>query len=87
MDSHGSVVLTLKHVRKSICTKGFTDCASLLTGTDMMSLTPVNEFVRGEVYCEGGYNEFKRLANFESGPNVLYMGDQIYADLGMPSHM
>jgi hypothetical protein len=36
-------------------------------------------FKPGEVYTQGGYVEFKQLTGWR---NVLYMGDQIYADLG-----
>jgi len=50
-----------------------------------MTLEQVDSLKRGEVYSEGGLTEFLRLSGYEFGPNVLYMGDQIYADLGMCS--
>jgi HAD superfamily 5'-nucleotidase-like hydrolase len=48
-----------------------------------LSLEAVGELRRGQVYSEGGLAEFARLTRFE-GARVLYMGDQVYADLVEP---
>lgn len=49
----------------------------------VLSLEPVDEFKRGEVYTGGGLAEFNRLSGYNES-NVIYMGDQIYADLVEP---
>ncbi|XP_076821628.1 5'-nucleotidase domain-containing protein 3-like [Clavelina lepadiformis] len=40
----------------------------------------VHEFKKGEVYCEGCIEELMKLSGW-AGNEVLYFGDQIYADL------
>lgn len=52
------------------------------TGT--LSFKPVSEFKRGEVYTEGGLKEFMKLTGTR-GPDTLYMGDHVWADLIVPT--
>jgi len=40
----------------------------------------ITEFKKGEVYCEGCLDELMKLSKWD-GTEVLYFGDQIYADL------
>ena len=51
--------------------------------TGAQSIRPVKSFERGTVYSEGSLGDFMELSGFY-GPKVLYMGDQIYADLVEP---
>ena len=46
----------------------------------MVSWDRVTEFKKGIVYCEGCLDELMKLSKWQ-GTEVLYFGDQIYADL------
>ncbi len=54
------------------------------TATGAMSFSPVNKFVKGEVYTEGCLKEFTRLTGI-NGRNVLYVGDHVMNDLAEPT--
>nr|XP_002130381.1 5'-nucleotidase domain-containing protein 3 [Ciona intestinalis] len=51
----------------------------------VVSWERVNEFKKGEVYCEGCIDELMQLSKWV-GNEVLYFGDQIYADLSDPTY-
>jgi HAD superfamily 5'-nucleotidase-like hydrolase len=53
------------------------------TDTGALSISPVDKFSPGEVYSQGSLEEFHNLLGI-MGDRVLYVGDQIYADLCKP---
>lgn len=50
-----------------------------------LSWDKIEELQKGEIYCGGCCNELMRLQKWKSG-EVIYFGDQIYADLQTARH-
>ncbi|XP_063679922.1 5'-nucleotidase domain-containing protein 3-like [Bolinopsis microptera] len=54
-----------------------------LTSHNTPAYGQVTEFKEGEVYCEGNVRDLHRLTGWQPC-NILYFGDQMYADLAEP---
>ncbi|KAL5259600.1 hypothetical protein ACHWQZ_G009896 [Mnemiopsis leidyi] len=54
-----------------------------LTSHNTPAYGEVKEFKKGEVYCEGNVRDLHRLTGWDPC-NILYFGDQMYADLAEP---